>query len=107
MAREAELRPLGKHVVAESTRAAAGFVIHVQPAVARLERSPFGKLPVKVRERLPGEARPNADPADVPAHVEAKASSERQSQVCANNGIPPVLGALHAAGGQQDAWSAN
>ena len=46
--RDPELRALRENLVFEAVLAAAGFVVGINPTVAKLESSPFGELPVDV-----------------------------------------------------------
>jgi hypothetical protein len=56
---------LREDVVLEEVLAAAGFVVGIDPAVAELERSPFGELPVDVGKGLPGQVRGGSESTDV------------------------------------------
>src|SRR6266496_2207473 len=92
MEREPELRALDHHVVLELARAVAGLVIGAQPAITELCRTPLGEAPVQIRISLPGEVRPNAETAHVKVPVEGELfADEREAQVRAEDGIPPIL----------------
>src|SRR5688572_17100340 len=87
----AELRALREDIVAESACAAARLVIHINPTITGLQRTPFGDLPAQVWERLPCHVRADAESTDVTAHVETEFLRERQAEIRTHNRVPPIL----------------